>query len=99
MHASQLCAGIRWRVRVEFEYEGLHRVVEPYLHGTNDKHQLLRAVQVSGQSRSGRLGMGKLWIVEKMKNVRCSDEKFEPSDPDYNPIDQAIPNIHCRIER
>jgi hypothetical protein len=97
MGASLLCAGIRWRLLVEFEYDGFHRVVQPYCHGTNARHEVLRGVQVRGGSRSGGLGFGKLWLIGKMTNVRCSDEKFVPDDPGYNPEDRAILQIHCRI--
>jgi hypothetical protein len=93
-----LCAAIRARRLLEFEYGGLHRVVAPYCHGFSKRGaEVLRAVQVRGESRSGGLGFGKLWTVAEMDEVRASDETFLADDPHYNPNDSAIPQIHCRI--
>ena len=85
-----LCRAIRTRTLVEFEYDGRRRVVAPYCHGTTRKRvEVLRAIQVGGESRSGGFGFGKLWTVSKMKDVRGSDERFLPTDPSYNPDDGA----------
>jgi hypothetical protein len=58
---------------------------------------MLRAIQVGGSSRSGRFGVGKLWGVAKMREVRIVDEPFVPDDPDYNPDDPSMTRIHCRV--
>jgi hypothetical protein len=93
-----ICTAIRRRSLLEFEYQGLRRVVAPYCHGRSARDvELLRAVQVRGQSRSGGFGFGKLWTVSEMKQVRVVDEPFVPDDPDYNPDDSALAKIHCRI--
>lgn len=55
-----LCAAIRDLELIEFEYDGLRRVVAPYCHGFTTKGEVLRAIQVGGESRSGGLGFGKL---------------------------------------
>lgn len=92
-----ICEAIRTRRRLELDYDGLHRVVEPYCHGIGaNGSELLRAVQVAGASSSAKLGFGKLWTVDKMKNVRVS-EPFTPNDPDYNPDDSAMATICCRV--
>src|SRR5688572_10295688 len=61
-----ICSAIRSCTLLEFEYEGLHRVVAPYCHGFTGKGEALRAIQVRGASRSRGFGFGKLWLVEKM---------------------------------
>ena len=100
MLASPICDAIRRGRLLELEYEGLRRVVAPYCHGRSRAgREVLRAVQVAGASRSGKLGMGKLWLVDKMAGVRVSEQPFAPTDPDYNPDDSAMAEIHCRIER
>lgn len=81
---------------------GFTESFEPYCHGTSQKGlDTLRAVQVSGVSRSGKgeKAGGKLWTVAKMLNVRPTGEAFEPDDPSYNPDDSAMASIHCRIDR
>lgn len=93
-----LCKAIHDRALLEFDYKGLHRVVAPYCHGVSHRGaEVMRAVQVAGDSQSGGFGFGKLWIVDEMKNVRLSKESFVADDPDYNPNDVDMREIHCRI--
>ncbi|HEX2674997.1 MAG TPA: hypothetical protein VHM19_00120 [Polyangiales bacterium] len=97
-----ICASIRELRRLRFVYAGCERVVEPYCHGTTAPgNEVLRAVQVGGDTRGGRrsYGFGKLWVVAKMESVALTDERFEPNDPDYNPNDSAMARIHCRVEK
>ncbi len=93
-----LCEAIRTRKVLAFTYEGHARVVAPYCHGfTRADHEVLRAVQLRGSSRSGHFATGKLWTVSKMRLVRTLDEGFVADDPDYEPNDSAMASIHCRI--
>jgi hypothetical protein len=95
----QICEAIGAQRMLEFDYGGFHRVVQPYCHGfTRKGAETLRAVQVSSDSRSGRRGFGKLWTVAKMQNLRVAVETFAPDDPEYNPNDTALIEIHCRVK-
>lgn len=94
-----ICAAIRNHELLVFDYDGLHRVVAPYCHGATGDGDVIRAVQVGGETRSGSLGMGKLWFVDKMLNLRRTGELFTPDDPTYVPNDAAMTSIHCRVER
>lgn len=95
-----LCQAIAQRKRLAFEYDGLYRLVDPYCHGfTARGSEVLRAVQVAGESRSGGLGVGKLWSVEKIVALAVSDQAFEPNDPNYNPQDSVMKSIHCQVYR
>lgn len=96
---NAICAAIQNCELLEFEYDGLHRVVAPYCHGFTSKGEVLRAVQVRGESRSRGMGFGKLWTVDKMLNVRRTGDSFLPDDPHYNPNDTAMLTIHCRVRR
>jgi len=96
-----ICETIRLHHRLAFVYQGLARVVGPYSHGLSATGcEVLRAIQIAGASRSGRLkaSSGKLWLVGKMQEVRSTGEKFVPSDPHYNPDDTAMRLIHCRVQ-
>ena len=93
----EICEAIEARRQLIFEYEGLTRIVQPYCHGWNESGEVVRALQVGGASRSGGFGFGKLWMVAKMARLRVSEAGFEPSDPNYNPEDSAMTEIHCRI--
>jgi hypothetical protein len=93
-----LCQAIAKRKRLAFTYERHVRVVESYCHGfTRAGSEVLRAVQVRGSSRSGHFDGGKLWTVSKMRLARTLDEDFVPGDPEYEPNDSAMVDIHCRI--
>jgi hypothetical protein len=95
---SVLCEAIRTRSLVEFQYGGLRRVVAPYAHGRSTRGvEVLRAIQVGGGSRKGGYGFGKLWVMDRIVGPRMTGEHFEPDDPQYNPDDKALSEIHCRI--
>jgi hypothetical protein len=94
-----ICRAIQARMLLEFDYGGLHRVVAPYCHGfTAGGVEVLRAIQVRGESRGGGFGFGKLWTVSKISGARVAPQSFVPDDPHYNPHDSAMARIHCRIE-
>jgi hypothetical protein len=98
MRAALICRAIRERTRLEFKYDGRHRVVEPYCLGISTKGvEVLRAVQVRGSSSSRGYGFGKLWTVAAIEELRLTDETFEPTDPGYNPNDSAMKEIRCRV--
>ncbi len=95
----KICEAIGAERMLEFDYGGHHRVVQPYCHGfTRKGGETLRAVQVTSDSRPGGSGFGKLWTVAKMQNLRVAVETFAPDDPDYNPNDTALLEIHCRVK-
>jgi hypothetical protein len=91
-----ICSAIRTRRLLRFEYGGHPRVVAPYCYGiTATGAETLRAIEVGGTSKSA--GFGKLWTVAKMEGLTLTSQPFEPSDPNYNPNDKALVQIHCRI--
>ena len=95
-----ICDAIRQRLLLEFRYGGLPRVVEPYCHGISTGGvEVLRAVQVGGSSNSGSFGFAKLWAVADITALRITTESFPADDPNYDPDDDVMQSIHCRIER
>lgn len=94
--SAAICAAIRAKHLLEFDYHGEHRIVAPYCHGTSSRgKEVLRAIQVAGTA--GALGFGKLWLVEEMSEIRVTDTAFAADDPKYNPNDSAMIRIHCRV--
>jgi hypothetical protein len=90
-----ICDAIARRYLIAFDYNGIRRSVQPYCHGfTRTGAETIRAVEVGGRGRA----FGKLWTVSKMQNLRLSAEHFTPDDPDYNPDDSAMAEIHCRVK-
>lgn len=97
MH-NTICEAIRTQRLVEFDYHGRRRLVAPYCHGISSRgKEVLRGVQVAGASNSGGLGFGKLWLVEEMSELKLTGSAFSPDDPQYNPGDSAMIQIHCRV--
>ncbi|MET0656711.1 MAG: hypothetical protein ABW110_00960 [Steroidobacteraceae bacterium] len=95
---AMICSAIEKRKLLRFLYDGKERVVAPYCHGISTKGgEVLRAVQLRGASSSGTTGFGKLWSVTKVTDLRVLDENFVPNDPNYNPNDRGMTQIHCRI--
>jgi hypothetical protein len=93
-----ICEAIRKRALLEFLYHGKPRVVAPYCCGVSRRGvDVLRGIQVRGESTSGGLGFGKLWTIAEMADLRLSDEAFTPDDPLYNPRDSAMTRIYCAI--
>jgi hypothetical protein len=93
-----ICEAIRTRALLQFVYQGRLRVVAPYCHGISTRGaEVVRAVQVRGESSSGGFGFGKLWLLAEIVRAQILDETFTPSDPDYNPNDTAMKEIHCRL--
>jgi hypothetical protein len=93
-----ICQAIRRRALLQFLYDNRVRVVASYCCGVSARGvDVLRAVQVRGESASGGMGFGKLWSIEKITGLRMLDETFTPDDPDYNPTDTAMAKIHCGI--
>ena len=95
---SVICEAIRERRLLQFQYHGKLRVVAPYCHGVSTRGtEVLRAIQVRGDSGSGPVRTGKLWAVGEMIGLRRLDEAFTPDDPNYNPDDSAMSQIHCCV--
>jgi hypothetical protein len=101
--AAFICEAIRSRRLLEFDYRGLHRVAAPYCHGISTAGtEVMRAVQIRGASSRGGskvYGFGKLWSIADIERPRLLEEVFAPDDPDYNPDDKGMREIHCRIEK
>jgi hypothetical protein len=96
---NAICDAIRQRKLLQFQYHGKLRIVAPYCHGVSTRGtDVLRAIQVRGASGSGGFGMGKLWAVGEMIAPRVlENEPFVPDDPNYNPNDSAMSEIHCCV--
>ena len=95
---NAVCEAIATHKLIEFDYRGLYRIVAPYCHGTSTTFaEVVRGIQVGGDSRSGGFGFGKLWLVDAMHSLRITNADFDPIDPHYNPNDSALRAIHCQV--
>jgi hypothetical protein len=96
---SLICKAIREHRLLEFQYHGKLRVVAPYCHGTSTRGtDVLRAIEVGGAAgATSGPRHGKLWALADMVALRILDVPFLPNDPNYNPNDSAMKEIHCRV--
>ena len=93
----QICAAIRVRHHLVFNYDDLPRVIEPHAHGTSSRgKEVVRGFQTGGQSSSGPLGW-RLWDVAKMKSFRVSESTFTGTRPGYVQGDSDMHPVHCEL--
>lgn len=67
-----------------FDYDGLPRVVIPVAYGvTAHGSPVLRAWQISGESKTHNVPGWHLFTVDKMQSIRMLPETFTSPPPDY----------------
>ena len=93
-----ICEAIRTRAILRFTYKGLPRIVMPHAHGISERgNEVLRGVQIGGESESGKMFFGKLWTVAEMNELEETGEKFSDPGPGYNPDDKGMREVHCHL--
>jgi hypothetical protein len=98
MHAL-ICEAIRARRLLMFGYGDSVRVVEPHLYGASAAgHELLSAWMRPGQSRSDPQGGWRSFRVDQMRNVEALPETFSGARPGYNPREERMARVFCRLE-
>jgi predicted DNA-binding transcriptional regulator YafY len=93
---ADIAKAIHERRRLRFFYDGGARVVEPYVYGACETHELLRAYQVSGYSRSRASGW-KLFRVEEIVDIALLDERFEEPHTDYMRNDPCMEVVYAEV--
>lgn len=92
MVKSMLCKAIQNRRQISMRYEGMERILDPYLIGTTTAgNEALR-----GYSESGGVPAWRLFTLSAISNVKILDTSFG-IHPLYNPYDKAMVQISCRI--
>jgi hypothetical protein len=95
---EDICKAIRNRKVISFRYQGLQRKAHPYACGlTKDRNPALRGFQVDGQSRSGPIPDGRLFLLRNIVDFRITDESFTPDWKDYRKNDKGMVTIFCQI--
>ena len=97
MKDQQICAAIRSKRRLVFDYDGLPREIEPHAHGTSSTgKEVVRGFQTGGRSSSGPLGW-RLWDVAKMHSFSVSESTFDGPRSDYVQGDSHMHPVHCEL--
>lgn len=89
---------IKNKYLLEFTYNNKLRVVEPYTFGESTKgNDTLSAYQVDGGSNSSKDLGWRQFIIDDIKNLTLSDEKFEIIRNGYNPNDSRMSHIYITV--
>ena len=95
---SDICIAIGNLQLINFSYLGHDRVVEPHTYGVDIKgHLTLRAYQVRGSSRSGRVPDWRIFHESDMQFVSVLQETFEEPRDGYRKGDRRFSTIHCEL--
>ena len=95
---SDICSAIHNLQLISFSYHGHSRVVEPHTYGIDSKgHYSLRAYQVRGRSRSGRVPDWRLFHRADMHGVTVLSETFSGARYGYKKGDKAFNTIQCQL--
>ena len=95
---SVICEAIEKRRLLQFSYDDLTRIVEPHLFGRKTSGKdALSAYMVQGYTESDHDPYWRSYSVEKMDFITMLEETFEGARPGYNPDDQTMEEIYCRL--
>jgi hypothetical protein len=83
---------IEARCIIEFDYDGHHRRVQPATVGTHvtTGNPILRGYQVAGTGKSREVPFWDLYLLEKMVNLKTTEDTFDEDPPGYKPGDTHI---------
>jgi len=95
---EQLCAAIRRRSLVMFEYGDLIRVVEPHRFGVNSAgHEMLSGWLRAGYSRSDPAGGWRNYLLSDISAVQVLDAPFAGTRPGYAAHDPRMRDVYCEL--
>ena len=95
---EQLCAAIRRRSLVMFEYGDLIRVVEPHRYGVNSAgHEMLSGWLRAGYSRSDPAGGWRNYLLSDVSALQVLDAPFAGTRPGYAAHDARMREVYCEL--
>ena len=96
---EQLCAAIRRRSLVMFEYGDLIRVVEPHRFGVNSAgHEMLGGWLRAGYSRSAPAGGWRNYLLGDVGALQVLDAPFAGTRPGYVAHDPRMREVYCELD-
>ena len=94
-----LCAAIRRRSLVMFEYGDLIRVVEPHRFGINSAgHEMLSGWLRAGYCRSDPAGGWRNYLLSDVSALQVLDAPFAGTRPGYAAHDVRMREVYCELE-
>jgi hypothetical protein len=93
-----ICQAIAQKRLLQFAYDDLTRIVEPHLLGKKTSGRIvLSAYLVDGYSTSDSQPYWRNFIVDEMEFLVMLDETFPGRREGYNPDDNTMTEIYCRL--
>ena len=93
-----ICEAIEKKKLLQFSYDDLTRIVEPHLLGRKTSGKdALSAYLVEGYTESDREPYWRNYSVEKIDFLVMLDETFTGVRAGYNPNDETMEEIYCRL--
>lgn len=84
--------------RIEFQYDGGKRIVEPHCVGiTTAGNPAVRGYQTSGFSVSGTVPDWHMFVLEKMSGLTILSESFDCARPGYRRGDRGMESIVAEL--
>ncbi len=92
-----LCRAITDKYLVQFKYVGRSRIVEPFVCGISTAgNYVLRGFQIRGSDKTKPL-CWRLYELSEISQLSVTQHGFKGKRADYNPADNAMTEIFCRI--
>jgi hypothetical protein len=93
-----ICEAIDKKRLLQFSYDDLTRIVEPYLFGRKTSgNDVLSAYLVGGYTESDNEPYWRYFTVENMEFVIMLEETFTGSREGYNPNDNSMDVTYSRL--
>jgi hypothetical protein len=94
-----ICEAIAQKRLLQFSYGDLTRIVEPHLFGRKTSgNDVLSGYLVGGYTESDNAPYWRNYLLEEMEFVVMLDETFAKAREGFNPQDDSMAEIYCRID-
>jgi len=93
----EICEAIEKRNIIRFYYNGGIRIVEPFCYGIhrNTGNGVLRAYQIDGSSKSGKMKGWEPFEVIKISEIEVTGNQFQGNRIECNPNDSHMSKVFC----
>ena len=93
-----ICDAIENQNTLNFQYDGLHRRVEPHKMGkTTAGNLVLSGYQIGGRSHSNSVPYWRLYKLSKIKGLIKNKERFDGPRREYKRTDKRMTHIYCQL--
>ena len=94
-----ICNAITNKKLIRFTYNGIERLVEPYVIGqhTTSHNYLIRGWECTGGELEKSAQFRKLFTIDKMSDLQVEDNDFRPRKGQFNTSDKNSKRPNCSL--